>query len=824
MSHASGTSRPFDCAHHFLADRPPRVAAASAAKRKLVSLPMVLALCLACGVSARAGDTSSAIASAHTSTYVFIPDQSTILQTGGIAGVHRTYTIEGSFQLSIDLNANTATFASVDANAIDDSDPRLTLDPNEVFSLTTLPGMLTASGAYVFRGRAADGSSINIILTFRNDLAHLSGQTMPPPDSADFLLFSIDATTRRKYGGGTGEPNDPYLIYTAAQLRAIGGEPDDWDRHFKLMNDLDMTAGESQTLKPIGLYSQRPFSGHFDGSGHTISHLMIRETGLGPAGLFGHVRRPPLAGDFPWPDEAVEAVEVIRDLGLIDPNVQSPSNLGVGALVGCLSNGKVSSCYVKGGSVKGANRTGGLIGAVPTYNIPTPRALCNCSVQDCDVQGWSTVGGLVGEFGDGRIEGCWSIARVRGEQYVGGLVGHLEMWGEQGDDVSRCWSSGTVEGASEVGGLVGMRWGSGAIAECYSTAVVQGGFMRGGLVGHNVDGTIANCYAIAPVSGLSQVGGLVGAIQGTISTCYAAGLVQGDTEAGGLVGSVTADPCDPKYLFRDSFWDIYTSGQGISAGGTNKTTAEMQTPATFLEAGWDFVDETENGADDIWWIREGQDYPRLSWERFMDDVALFVVDDFEDYNDVPGYEIWNTWIEPFDLPVSGAQVGHALPPYAETTLLHGGSQSMPFYYRNKNNVVNSRAQRAFHPAQDWTTNGADTLALWFRGAADNGIDAFYLTVWDSANKSATLFNPDPNAVVNGMWAPWHISLSDLTTAGLDTRRIGRLEIGVGDRTKPSREAPGLLYIDDIATVMGPAPEAPRQEGPQGFSDTNGTEW
>ena len=42
--------------------------------------------------------------------------------------------------------------------------------------------------------------------------------------------------------------------------------------------------------------------------------------------------------------------------------------------------------------------------------------------------------------------------------------------------------------------------------------------------------------------------------------------------------------------------------------------AEMQTASTFLEAGWDFVDETENGTEDIWWILEGRDYPRLWWE------------------------------------------------------------------------------------------------------------------------------------------------------------------------------------------------------------------
>jgi len=46
----------------------------------------------------------------------------------------------------------------------------------------------------------------------------------------------------------------------------------------------------------------------------------------------------------------------------------------------------------------------------------------------------------------------------------------------------------------------------------------------------------------------------------------------------------------------------------------SKTTAEMQTASTFLEDGWDFMDETENGNEDIWWIDEGQDYPRLWWE------------------------------------------------------------------------------------------------------------------------------------------------------------------------------------------------------------------
>jgi hypothetical protein len=52
-----------------------------------------------------------------------------------------------------------------------------------------------------------------------------------------------------------------------------------------------------------------------------------------------------------------------------------------------------------------------------------------------------------------------------------------------------------------------------------------------------------------------------------------------------------------------SFWDMETSGQTVSGGGVGKTTVEMQTASTFLEAGWDFIN--------IWGIGENQTYPYL---------------------------------------------------------------------------------------------------------------------------------------------------------------------------------------------------------------------
>ena len=114
-------------------------------------------------------------------------------------------------------------------------------------------------------------------------------------------------------------------------------------------------------------------------------------------------------------------------------------------------------------------------------------------------------------------------------------------------------------------------------------------------------------------------------VSSNITNCYSIGIVIGEIDLGGLVGgnsgTVTA-----------SFWDRDTSGLTDSNGGTGKTTAEMKTESTFTDAGWDFVGETANGTDDIWWILEHITYPKLNWQRKLppggNDGGIY----FPDYN------------------------------------------------------------------------------------------------------------------------------------------------------------------------------------------------
>ncbi len=48
-------------------------------------------------------------AQGYASTYVFT-DESTVTQTGGLAGVDETYLVQGQFQLTVDTDAGVASF------------------------------------------------------------------------------------------------------------------------------------------------------------------------------------------------------------------------------------------------------------------------------------------------------------------------------------------------------------------------------------------------------------------------------------------------------------------------------------------------------------------------------------------------------------------------------------------------------------------------------------------------------------------------------------------------------------------------------------------
>lgn len=207
-----------------------------------------------------------------------------------------------------------------------------------------------------------------------------------------------------------------------------------------------------------------------------------------------------------------------------------------------------------------------------------------------------SVGGLVGS-NFGYLFECHSNALVvGGSSNVGGLVGSNHA------DVTFCYSDGDVNGVDTVGGLVGKNFGN--VRSCYSLGMVTAqSFYVGGFVGFNLkEGTIVECYDTGNVTNLT--GSDIGGFAGHNKSCSWVWSNAGH----GYVSSCTDGN------IQTCFWDVNTSGLDYSYGGTGLTTVGMQTASTFLDAGWDFMGETANGTDDIWWILEGHDYPRLWWE------------------------------------------------------------------------------------------------------------------------------------------------------------------------------------------------------------------
>ena len=388
------------------------------------------------------------------------------------------------------------------------------------------------------------------------------------------------------FSGGSGQPNNPYLISTAQQLNSIGYNPRLMDGHFRLVNDIDLT-GTDFFIIGSDIY---PFAGSFDGDGHRVSNFTYNSTDLDSIGFFSSV-------------SGISAV--VKNLGLIDPNVDAGTGTQVGSLIGSLWSGSAIGCYAQGGRVLGS-----------------------------DGSPYADVGGLVGQ-NNGSIIDCHASTIVTGGgRNVGGLIG-LNF-----ENVSNSYATGSVFGGDDiVGGLVGGNI-VGIIWNCYSSSNVSGvGDDIGGLVGENF-GDITNSYSSGDISGNSSVGGLVGLNLGndyaTVSKCYSFGTVSGNASVGGMVGWNTG-------VIGASLWDKDTSLQSSMCGrqdhggsGCNnangKTTAEMQDQDTFINTGWDFWGESDNGTDDIWrmcfYVPK---YPKLLWEY---SIADFVCPDGVDTNDL----------------------------------------------------------------------------------------------------------------------------------------------------------------------------------------------
>ena len=460
-----------------------------------------------------------------------------------------------------------------------------------------------------------------------------------------FTLEELDALRFDLNGDGEVDAGSDAAAYALAFKDAVIGMgcPDGSGCiGYEMMSSLNFSNGSSYASgvvntawiegdgwMPIG-DDRIPYSGVFEGNGHTISDLFIDRFDLNFVGLFGEVSNVvnglrlsyvrvtggsntgTLAG---WNSGTISesyshgVVSCTRDCGgLVGTNgengVVSKSESAVditgGSVVGGLAgvNYWVISESFSTGRTSGVSRVaGGLVGfnfhtIIDSYGTGVTRANDIAggiaAINQGEIAG-SYSSGTVFVVGDGAgglagvnynmISSSYSGARVSGEHQIGGLLGVNHVAGV----VRGSYATGEVAGSVGVGGLVG--WNIGVIDGGYATGMVWSSEDdAGGLVGRN-RGEVLVSYAIGDVSGYDSVGGLVGYNTGHIVSSYSSGAVSGDFATGGIAGWNRGDISRSYSLSAVSgmhnsggvvgentgtigniYWDVVLSGETIGVG------------------------------------------------------------------------------------------------------------------------------------------------------------------------------------------------------------------------------------------------------------------
>ncbi|WP_295537007.1 GLUG motif-containing protein [uncultured Thioclava sp.] len=322
--------------------------------------------------------------------------------------------------------------------------------------------------------------------------------------SGSVILGSDSSATPQRYD----------VIANATQLQNITTTA--LDAAYVLAQSLDLSG--ISDFNPIGS-DTTPFTGKFDGLGHTISNLTINRPSTNYVGLFSYT-----------------SGATISNVGLVGGSVSGHVN--VGGLVGYNSGSTISNVYATG-VVSGTG---------------------------------DDVGGLVGYNSRSTISNAYATGAVSGTTNVGGLVGDNSI-----STISNAYATGAVSGSRAVGGLVGMNASNSTISNAYATGVVSGPRSVGGLAGYNSRSTISDAYWDTTTSGLSTglSSGSETGVTGLTTAELAGGLPSGFD---GSVWSTSDNQSTPWLLANRSFGTV--SGSVILGSDSSATPQRYDVIAT----------------------------------------------------------------------------------------------------------------------------------------------------------------------------------------------------------------------------------------------------
>ena len=289
-------------------------------------------------------------------------------------------------------------------------------------------------------------------------------------------------TNRGEKPSGDGSDGNPYQITSAEQLAWFAYRVNEFDdfreAKAKLMGNINLAGldytGESSVKsdfsnclkwKPIGgnrngtdAINSWTFKGEFDGGNHAIINLYVDKGGGSyHSGFFGVVEGAAITG--------------VR---------------------------------IESGRIKGADRVGGIVGAVAGS---APSTVDNCINR-------ATIESSAGSSGGASCN-------------TGGIVGSTPDRGKV--TITKCGNFGSVTANREAGGILGNTSnGTCVIENCYNRGMIMKGgasnsYGHGGIVGRkSEDGnlTITNCYNAGVINAPTYCSAIIGNGSPTITNCY----------------------------------------------------------------------------------------------------------------------------------------------------------------------------------------------------------------------------------------------------------------------------------------------------------------
>ena len=403
----------------------------------------------------------------------------------------------------------------------------------------------------------------------------------------------------------TQDESGVYGIASEKQLQWFAAKVNGGDTAIsgKLTANIDLTSVESWT--PIGSLKQ-PFTGSFDGDGHSITGMSItfdsddKSIGAPYLGLFGYVKGTAdkkaeiknltltgtlsitenyrnsyaYSGGLVGAAEYVSFTDVTTDVTVTAKQGTAPYPWSyVGGFAGTVKNADFLRCVNNGSVTSDGDYVSGF---VPKSETTTYTACANNGA----ITARTKVGGFGAEVKSTKATDCGNTGAISlveygtGKQAIGGLFAEIRY----GSALTRCYNTGAVTGDCYVGGLVGSV-GSSSDATNGPSYIVDS-YNSGAITGHS------DKYYCG-------IGGLVGKLdasssrvyeQSYVHNCYNTGTVtdlglKTAGNPGAAIGVMHADYSEGSYL---EVKDVYYRACGLEGLGM-MVYSTMHDPSVFVE-------------------------------------------------------------------------------------------------------------------------------------------------------------------------------------------------------------------------------------------------